>query len=920
MGGCASGDSRGQVALRGRGEQGAWQRNPLVVIDGAAPPAANARGSGDEAAAAASRRDVSDGGAGAQGAGAGAGAAVPGAAGGDAAAASSKGKLASRRPEHLAVRTVSDGIDYLSDSERKADETPSPGVTASSAIVRQTSLTVLAEEEELKLKQYQARHGKRNSIVEYLESARRLQEAQLEFMTQKRAGTFSGPSNIRYLPRGGVYLPTCAGPVQFGIPPESIKDSLSQGLQLPSHYVLPKQRFNLQTGINVAEFEFPAYFNFFVLRKRINLIITREVEALIRTIFQETLLGPKEVAWPEVYSEAVPREAYPDLMKEMSRFRKNPFDPASELSIDTLIQFTYFEGGVARLEDGRVRIEDRGEFYAVFEDDKELASVPDYVILSPPPLLEQAAAQAAAAADAGSTPFFRPPIFGITMLGNSHGFDAAGATTGFVIWMNRRGIMVDPPPHSGAILKQHGIPPRLISGVILTHCHADHDAGTFQKILEEGRVVLYTTPVIKESFLRKYAAISGLEAAFLEKLFVFHPVVIGQRISVYSGELEFFYSLHTIPCVGFAAYCAGKSMVYSGDTLNDREGIERFFREGLMTAQRRDALLNFPWHHSVILHEAGVPPIHTPIKTLTALPEDVRQRLYVVHVAAKDIPKDSGLRMAQVGPENTVVLESQRSAHFEALEILELVANVDLFEGIPIDRAAELLQCARVVRYAAGATLITQNSMGETLYVIAMGVVSVSVDGNLVKHLTVGDHFGEMSIVTRQPRTATIVTCTEAELVEFRGHDFLHVVRGTNAIERLRHLGLMQREKSWQVIGANSVLRNLSSAQKTYLQSILRKCEAKRGDIVWEAGSKCRIAILIDDGLFFYSRAQDAQPFQRGAFVADMQSLLYSQPQKTTLVCGKDGAFYYIAKNHLLKFFEDNPGVLVYFKDRRFVE
>lgn len=43
----------------------------------------------------------------------------------------------------------------------------------------------------------------------------------------------------------------------------------------------------------MAEFEFPAYFNFFVLKRRLTLIVTEETEACVRTVFQETLLGPK---------------------------------------------------------------------------------------------------------------------------------------------------------------------------------------------------------------------------------------------------------------------------------------------------------------------------------------------------------------------------------------------------------------------------------------------------------------------------------------------------------------------------------------------------------------------------------------------------------------------------------------------------
>ena len=35
--------------------------------------------------------------------------------------------------------------------------------------------------------------------------------------------------------------------------------------------------------------------------------------------------------------------------------------------------------------------------------------------------------------------------------------------------------------------------PSLIAGVIVTHCHADHDAGTFQKVLLDGQVNIIST-------------------------------------------------------------------------------------------------------------------------------------------------------------------------------------------------------------------------------------------------------------------------------------------------------------------------------------------------------------------------------------------------------------------------------------------
>jgi glyoxylase-like metal-dependent hydrolase (beta-lactamase superfamily II) len=43
--------------------------------------------------------------------------------------------------------------------------------------------------------------------------------------------------------------------------------------------------------------------------------------------------------------------------------------------------------------------------------------------------------------------------------------------------------MVDPPPFSNDYLKKMNIMPEMITAVIITHCHADHDAGAFEKIL-----------------------------------------------------------------------------------------------------------------------------------------------------------------------------------------------------------------------------------------------------------------------------------------------------------------------------------------------------------------------------------------------------------------------------------------------------
>jgi hypothetical protein len=161
------------------------------------------------------------------------------------------------------------------------------------------------------------------------------------------------------LPRGGISVETKAvGRIQFGIPPETIKDSMRLGLEVPRIYIVPTERFCTELGpalgINLAEFEFPAYFNFFIRRKKCILVVdSEEAEENIRNVFEETLLGPRQFRDPENpianddedFDPDFPKAARPDFYQEFRHFRvaeKN--DKFEELKTDMLIEFCHFEG------------------------------------------------------------------------------------------------------------------------------------------------------------------------------------------------------------------------------------------------------------------------------------------------------------------------------------------------------------------------------------------------------------------------------------------------------------------------------------------------------------------------------------------------------------------------------------------------
>ncbi len=74
-----------------------------------------------------------------------------------------------------------------------------------------------------------------------------------------------------------------------------------------------------------------------------------------------------------------------------------------------------------------------------------------------------------------------------------------------------------------------------------------------------------------------------------------------------------------------------------------------------------------------------------------------------------------------------------------------------------------LAESCKRLHFNQGESIIKQNDPGDSLYVIADGVVSVQLDlkngdRKTVSRLGVGDFFGEMSLMTGEPRTAHIIT------------------------------------------------------------------------------------------------------------------------------------------------------------------
>ena len=98
------------------------------------------------------------------------------------------------------------------------------------------------------------------------------------------------------------------------------------------------------------------------------------------------------------------------------------------------------------------------------------------------------------------------------------------------------------------------------------------------------------------------------------------------------------------------------------------------------------------------------------------------------------------------------------------------------------------------VRLSGGATVFRQGDAGSSMYVIRAGKVRLLKESHgrqrIVSTLGPGDFFGEMAVMTGQPRSATAEVLEEAELLRVPAEKLEHMVAGTGeiAIRMLRRL------------------------------------------------------------------------------------------------------------------------------------
>lgn len=110
----------------------------------------------------------------------------------------------------------------------------------------------------------------------------------------------------------------------------------------------------------------------------------------------------------------------------------------------------------------------------------------------------------------------------------------------------------------------------------------------------------------------------------------------------------------------------------------------------------------------------------------------------------------------------------------------EILQNIPFFAELSDEDLQAIIEKIQMEYFAADHVIFNQGDEGDKMYVIKRGKVQVLRDNTILAELTDGQFFGEMALVSDEPRNATIKTVTDLEALVLKKEDFRHLLE-TNA-------------------------------------------------------------------------------------------------------------------------------------------
>ncbi len=143
----------------------------------------------------------------------------------------------------------------------------------------------------------------------------------------------------------------------------------------------------------------------------------------------------------------------------------------------------------------------------------------------------------------------------------------------------------------------------------------------------------------------------------------------------------------------------------------------------------------------------------------------------------------------------------------------------------------KLLSQARLQRFGRGEKVIEQGASGQSMFVFLQGEADVMVGaGGAMTHvasLGAGDYCGEMSLLTGEPRSATVIARTDCETWEIDKNTMAELLQENETlVQKLGEILAERRLVTEGIVASTTASHEVRMKQQEYTQGFLRKLSA----------------------------------------------------------------------------------------------
>lgn len=161
---------------------------------------------------------------------------------------------------------------------------------------------------------------------------------------------------------------------------------------------------------------------------------------------------------------------------------------------------------------------------------------------------------------------------------------------------------------------------------------------------------------------------------------------------------------------------------------------------------------------------------------------------------------------------------------------LELLVRTEIFDPLDGEQLRELSKQLMQRKCPAGSVIVRQDEDGDSLFVIADGTMTVSAHGESsqerqITTLRPGACFGEMSLLTGAPRSATVTAETDSVVYEIRREHLRPLMK--NRMELVQALSELMAERQL----ADSYRKQFENLRDTEGDSLVKSFSRKIGEL-----------------------------------------------------------------------------------------